>query len=371
MLSALSAPAAVPAPPRRVWRDWALIGLLVPAILIEGLVRWESPGVPVWSLVMLIIVPSLLWRRQRPFTMFAIAHIPTEILNIATGRQVELISAGFILVLVYAVFRWGNGRARLGAGGLLVVTILTTSIGRADWVATLIGGAAVMVVTILIGVLLRQRAASRLRELETVRARERADLARDLHDIVAHHVSAITVQAQAGLAVAAKDPAGAVAALTVIEAEASRTLTEMRAMVGTLRDTDTAELMPLPGIPELRALAGVTGQGPSVGVRLDGPVDDLPPAIGAVLYRIAQESVTNARRHARGATLIDVLLVADDSGATLTVRDNGEGGTVGSTGFGIPGMTERAALLGGMFSAGPDGDGWVTRATLPRAGWTA
>ena len=369
--SALAAPAAA-APPRRVWRDWALVIALAVAIIIEGVVRWGTPAIPTWTVVTLLTVPTLLWRRQRPFTMLVIAYASTELTSLVLGRDGQLVSSGFFLVLVYAVFRWGTGAARIGAVALIDFSLAISTIGRSDWLVTLIAGGAVMLVTILLGVLLRQRSVSRMRELDAVRARERAGLARDLHDIVAHHVSAITVQAQAGLATAAKNPAAAIAALEVIEAEASRTLSEMRAMVRTLRDTETAELQPLPGVAELRSLAGVSGGGPSVGVRTDGAVDDLPPAIGAALYRLAQESVTNARRHARGATHIDVLLVADDDAVTLTVRDNGDGGTVGSTGFGIPGMTERTTLLGGSFSAGPDADGgWITRATLPRAGWTA
>lgn len=370
--SALAAPAAVPSPPRRVWRDWALLALLIPLALIEGLSQWGTPGIPLWTIVTLLIVPTLLWRRQRPFTMLAVAYVSTEVVSWVVGRDIQLISSGFILVLVYAAFRWGSGRARMGTVVLIDISLVLSIIGRPDWLLTLVAGGAVMVVTILLGVLLRQRSVSRLRELDAVRARERADLARDLHDIVAHHVSAITVQAQAGLATAAKNPQAAIGALTVIEAEASRTLSEMRAMVRTLRDTETAELAPLPGVAELTALAGAAPHGPSVGVRIDGEVDGLPPAIGAALYRIAQESVTNARRHARGATLVDVLLVVDADGATLTVRDNGDGNAAASTGFGIAGMTERASLLGGAFTAGPDPEGgWVTRAVLPRAGWTA
>lgn len=370
--SVLYAPAATPAPPRRVWRDWALVALIVPLILIEGLSQWTKPGLPAWTVVTLLLVPTLLWRRQHPFTMLAIAYLATELTSFVIGRDLQLVSSSFILVLVYAVFRWGTGRARVGAVALVAVSLVISTVQSTEWIPTLIGGGGVMAVTTLLGLLFRQRATARLRELETVRVRERAELARDLHDIVAHHVSAITVQAQAGIATAAKNPEAAVAALTVIEAEASRALSEMRAMVRTLRDTEAAELAPLPGVAELLALAG-GASGPSVGVRTDGAIDDLPPGIAAALYRLAQESVTNARRHARGATLIDVLLVVDGNGAVLTVRDNGEGGSsTGSHGFGIPGMTERASLLGGFFTAGPDAEGgWVTRATLPRAGWTA
>lgn len=368
--AAWTAPAALPLPPRRVWRDWALVAIIVPLTILETVARWVTPGVPVWGIVTLLIVPTLLWRRQRPFAMLGIAYLASEIAGFALGREGQSVSSAFVLVLLYAVFRWGSGRSRIGGVAILVTSIALSTFTETDVLGTLIAGVAVTATIILVAVLMRQRAATRLREIEGVRARERAELARDLHDIVAHHVSAITVQAQAGLATAANDPAAAILALEIIEAEASRTLSEMRAMVRTLRDTETTEVTPLPGITELLALAGGT-HGPSVGVRTDGPVDDLPPAIAAAVYRLAQESVTNARRHAKGATLIDVLLVADDSGATLTVSDNGTPGSAGS-GYGIPGMTERASLLGGTFAAGPaPTGGWATRATLPRSGWTA
>jgi signal transduction histidine kinase len=227
--------------------------------------------------------------------------------------------------------------------------------------------------TSTLGLALRWRAGERARELDRVRLLEREELARDLHDTVAHHVSAIAIQAQAGIAVAPTAPDAATDALRVIEGEASRTLDEMRAIVRALRRegamADDAELAPVAGIAELRALAN--GSGPAVDVRVDGD-DALPPAVAATLFRIAQEAVTNARRHARGATRVDVRVRMDTAGVRLDVRDDGDAAPSASSGYGLTGMAERAALLGGTCSAGPaPGGGWVVTALLPRTGWTS
>jgi signal transduction histidine kinase len=108
-----------------------------------------------------------------------------------------------------------------------------------------------------------------------------------------------------------------------------------------------------------------------VQVRLTGDLDALSPAVGAATYRIAQESVTNARRHARNATQIDVHVVGGDHAVRLTVCDDGEPVHASSVamGYGLVGMTERAVLLGGTLAAGPRPDhGWVVDAVLPREG---
>ena len=127
-------------------------------------------------------------------------------------------------------------------------------------------------------------------------------LARELHDTVAHHVSAIAIHAQAGRALAATSPASSVEALEVIEAEASRTLAEMRAMVRVLRNQEPAEFAPQPGVADIDRLADAGRVGPHVEVVLSGDLAGLPSPVDTALYRMAQESVTNALRHARAAT---------------------------------------------------------------------
>lgn len=214
-----------------------------------------------------------------------------------------------------------------------------------------------------VGVVVRQRAAARVRRLEQARLRERERLARDLHDTVAHHVSAIAVRAQAGLAQGTADASGE--ALRRIAAEASATLAEMRALVHVLRDDARPALTDLLGLA-----APAEGGRPAVVVDL-GVLPDVPADAAAALYRVAQESVTNARRHATGATRVSVRLAADGQAVRLVVDDDGTpvAAPGAHTGFGLRGMRERVELLGGTFTAGPGAErGWRVEARIPSGG---
>jgi signal transduction histidine kinase len=182
----------------------------------------------------------------------------------------------------------------------------------------------------------------------------------------------MAIRAQAGIAVSQTRPDAAVDALRVIEAEAARALTEMRTMVRALRRAQPADLAPSPGIADIERLASRSQPGPAVDVEVLGDLDDLPSPVGTAIYRLAQESVTNARRHARHATRIEVRVEADARSVRLRVSDDGETGSVRPGGFGLAGMAERAGLLGGTCAAGPDpGRGWTVTATLPRTGAAA
>jgi signal transduction histidine kinase len=187
---------------------------------------------------------------------------------------------------------------------------------------------------------------------------------------VAHHVSAIAIQAQAAQVVGHANPDAVHAALGVIESEASRALSEMRAMVGTLREGTPPALTPQKGTADLEQLTTSGATAPQVTVSKMGDVTGLPPSVDAAVFRIAQESVTNALRHSRGATTIDVSLVGDEDVVRLRVANDGEPLVPGESeaGFGLVGMAERVALLGGTFEAGPRQDGgWLVSAILPRA----
>jgi signal transduction histidine kinase len=160
-------------------------------------------------------------------------------------------------------------------------------------------------------------------------------------------------------------------ALAVIETAASRTLREMRAMVGMLRDGEDAELAPQPGIADITRFARDTREWPRVDVQLTGDLDEVSPTVAASTFRLAQESVTNAIRHARNATRIEVRVCGDGEVLRLSVVDDGDAVASDriSWGYGIVGMTERASLLGGRLTAGPGPErGWSVQAVLPRAG---
>ncbi|KQX05570.1 MULTISPECIES: histidine kinase [unclassified Leifsonia] len=365
-------PAAYPPPPLRVWRDWVLVAILPPLALVEAALRREVTAGWVWAIALVVLVPTLLWRRRHPLGMLAVAFGTGTVWSLVTNGEPQLFTTAYFLILVYAVMRWGSGRAMVLGGLLLVAGILSSFLFEPPTVSDVIGSIAVVVTTSTLGLAFRLRASARAREFDRMRSLERERLARDLHDTVAHHVSAIAIQAQGGLAVAAIDPAAAVGVLRVIEGEASRTLDEMRSMVRILRHDDAVDLVPVAGLDELSRLAHVDGDGPALAVHTTGPADSVPPAIGAAVYRIAQEAVTNARRHAVGATRLDVDVSIDASGIRLEVRDDGIGAAPAVPGYGMTGMAERAALLGGTCEAGPlPGGGWAVEAVLPRAGWSA
>ena len=260
--------------------------------------------------------------------------------------------------------------AALGLGIILVwlqVTLVVDPTSPAQRVA----GYGFFLFSAALGAAIRYHAKTRLRDIDVAKAREREQLARDLHDTVAHHVSGIVVQAQAGRAVATSHPERATEVLAVIEDAASQTLTELRTMVGVLRASEEANLMPRPGVADLERFVGQAEGGPQVDVELSGDLDALRPAVEAALYRLTQESVTNARRHARDATRVAVRVVGDTEGVRLTVDDNGAANAAGGSpsGYGLVGMRERAKLLGGTFHAGPlTSGGWRVEAMLPREG---
>jgi signal transduction histidine kinase len=273
----------------------------------------------------------------------------------------------YVLVLVYALVRWGSGRQiMIGLAVVLVaavISIATDYTGPAE----LFGGFGVLVAAAAGGAAFRYRAESRRRASDQIRSQERVGLARELHDIVAHHVSAIAVQAQAGRAMARQRPEAGLEALAAIEGEASRTLAEMRAMVRVLRDGAPAEYTPQPGVADLASL-GRRQPVPVVDVEVPGDLDKLPLQVDAAVYRLAQEALTNALRHARNASRVEIRVVEGGGRLRLRVTDDGQIDPVrpASHGFGLLGMTERVQLLGGTLRAGPAPEGgWAVDAELP------
>ncbi len=364
------------APPTRVWRDWALVAGLVPTAVLEGLLRTEVAWRPVALVLAVALVFPLLWRRTHPLAVAVVLFGAVIVLNLATlidgpATSVGLYTMIYVLLVPYALLRWGSGREVMIGLPIIVVAGLLGIASDFSGFGEAVAGFVFLMFPAVLGALVRFWTTSRTRAIDQVRLREREQLAREHQDTVAHHVSAMVVRAQAGRVVARSDPEAALDALRVIEDEGSRTLAEMRIMVGALRDRDDADLAPQNGIADIDRLAGGADEEPRVRVRLTGDLDALSPAVGAATYRIAQESVTNALRHARNATRIDVQVAGGDHAVRLTVRDDGEPVRASSvtTGYGVAGMTERAALLGGTLAAGPGPDhGWVVDAVLPRAG---
>ena len=127
------APAAVPPPPRRVWRDWALVAVLPLVVLFEAAVRPDDvPWRWLWAGVLIALVPTLLWRRTHPLLMLAIAFGVGSIVTVVTGGDPQLVTTAYFLLLVYAVVRWGSGRAMLAAGAILLASSVALVRARPD-----------------------------------------------------------------------------------------------------------------------------------------------------------------------------------------------------------------------------------------------
>ncbi|MFB4299282.1 sensor histidine kinase [Actinomadura sp. NTSP31] len=218
--------------------------------------------------------------------------------------------------------------------------------------------------------------------LENTARGERARIARELHDVVAHHISMIAVQAEtARLATPGMPDAGAKRLLDIGDT-ARAALTEMRRLLGVLRE-DTrrpearaAERRPQPGLRQLLDLLDEARDAAGTAARLivQGPPDQLDPGVELAAYRIVQESLTNARRHAPGAA-VDVELHYTGDALRVRVRDNGPGGSASGAaaagGHGLLGMRERAAAVGGEVRAGPAaGGGYLVEASLPTGAGT-
>jgi len=369
----------IPHPPNRVWRDWVLVGALVPMAALEGIFRDDVVWRPIALMLGVGLTCTLLWRRTQPLAAVAVTFGALIVVDaaalIADAGPVGLNTMAYVLLLPYALFRWGSGREAVAGLVLILATAVLAIAADATGLGEAVFGAALLLFPAALGASVRYRATYRLQELDQVKLREREQLARELHDTVAHHVSAIAIRAQAGRVVEASDPGAAVDALTVIEAEASRTLAEMRVIVAALRVGNAVSGEPdlgrQRGVADIERLARTVGDSPRVDIELSGDFSHLQPSIGAAIYRLAQESITNAVRHARFATRIKVSVIGEDDCVRLTVADDGAAGQAGRSqrGYGLVGMTERATLLGGTLEAGPTRDsGWMVNAVLPRAG---
>ncbi|GLY47545.1 histidine kinase [Lentzea sp. NBRC 102530] len=288
--------------------------------------------------------------------------------SVFTHPLVIVIEASLVLVVVFA-HAW---RTRpLVAVPLVVVLVAVVdhaaffrphpALSRADAVQLITFLSVVMAAA---GLLLRMRERSRaaLAAAAEERARrdERLDMARELHDVVAHHVTGMLVQAQAALVVAQQDRDRACAMLPGIVEGGTDALGAMSAMVRTLRNngTDTATTDLTADLHQLAEKSGLP-------VRTSIELTEVRPELGRSVLRIVQEALTNVRKHAFDATSVevDVRLTAD--AVLLSVVDNGRTRPAHSGGFGLVGMKERVSELGGRFFAGATGEGWLVTAELP------
>jgi signal transduction histidine kinase len=378
----------------RVYGDWVLA--LVLAVLFQIEVWTIDPshppgdvGTEVFSsteraaaaAVGLVLTLSLAWRRRAPLVVIGVAIATSVVANVVGVLDEAATPAIALVVAVYSVGAHTSGlRAAaggLGAAALIAVNVAEQfSLGDLLFIATILGGAW------LAGRAMRyRREREHVLELLTVDlerereekaraavAEERVRIARELHDIVAHAISVIVLQARGGRRSLATDPGETREALDTIEATGSEALAEMRRLLGMLRrDDEEIALAPQPSLRYLDALAAqVREAGLPVDLSVEGEPTELPPGVDLSAYRIVQEALTNALKHAGPATARVVVRYREDD-LELEIADTGPGaGASDEDGHGLAGMRERVSLYGGKIEAGPrDGGGFAVRARLP------
>jgi signal transduction histidine kinase len=331
-----------------------------------------------WWIVVLAALASvpLLWRRRAPIPVAVVVGTAiTALLAVQPPLPIELPYGTLVCAYTIAANctpRWRRLTVVFGGAGVLL-SLLIPAEGLEGY-----GFAAMSFVTawaIGTGVRARRSEIDALRErahrLEDERAaavdRERVRLARDMHDIVTHSVGLMTVQAEAGAAVVRRDSARAQAALEVIADTGRDTIAQLRRLLVTLRSgADSSAHQPgLDSLPEL--LARTERAGLRTTLREHDAPRPVRAEVGVAVYRVVQEALSNTLRHA-SATTVRVSLRWADSTLTVEVLDDGRGPT-GGTGFGLIGMSERAAVCGGTLRTGPGRDGgFAVTLTVPVAG---
>jgi signal transduction histidine kinase len=308
----------------------------------------------------------------------AVAATSAGVLALAPFRALTLAGVAAQLASVYWLGRAGAPRL----SGILVVPYVVLALVSQDdlttrvmavLVATLASAAAATGITHHVRSAALAHSATERAFADTLLAHaargERARIARELHDVVAHHISMIAVQAETARLTTAGLPADGASRLLAIGDTARTALTEMRRLLGVLReDADTGvNRRPQPGLRQLLELIDESRDASGSRTRLivSGPITPLDPGIEVTAYRIVQEALTNARRHAPGAA-VDVELRYAEDDLAIRVRDNGPGPVSPAAGHGLLGMRERAATVGGTLRTGPArGGGFLVEARLP------
>ena len=382
-------------------------GMALAAAGLTALAAWGAPdrpglvGTPIagpsWllGLLPLLLGAPLLLRRRAPLLMWTAIWAAVVLLYLLSGYRPESLAFGpnpetpipLTFVLFAAAYSLGaHASFRRAAAGLLVATPIVVELSQHGGLGLAFSsdpgsstGVALsmfqLAAFLLAGVLVRARRQGALlaawnaavqRRAEQAAAAERARIARELHDIVAHHLSVVVLHAAGARASGGADPE----TLAEIEDSGRRALTETRRLFGVLREPDEETgRAPQPGISELPALAGsLRAAGLEVSLAIDGYHPALPPAVNVSAYRIVQEALTNVLKHA-GPARAEVTVGCADGAVTIEVTDDGPGNPappavpgeeeVGG-GQGLVGMRERVALFGGDLRAGPRPDGGFT-----------
>jgi signal transduction histidine kinase len=387
----------VPRPPltkRLRPADWVALdcvgAVLFAVVFLVGSTR-PAYDIPTWVAYLLALISTLpaAARRLWPLPVLGVVLAGSVAAQaIGTGKDPSAVVA-FVLYLV--ALRYPRRTSAPIVAGVLVLTAVATVAGGAALghehvgavAARILVSAVVITAGWVIGAAVRaqraytaglreqakRQAQAQLEEGRRAVADERLRIARELHDVVAHGLSLIAMQAGVGHYVASAQPEEAARALASIEATSRTALREMRRLVGVLRDDDPRGpgLEPAPGLADLgRLITGTADAGVQVQLEVRGTRCGVPPGVDLAAYRIVQEALTNVVKHAQ-TTASRVVVTYDQDAICLEITDEGHGAAgVPAHGHGISGMRERAGLYGGEFHAGPlPGQGFRVTARLP------
>jgi signal transduction histidine kinase len=366
----------------------ALVPLLAAAVIVVGGVVHGGDAQPIELIVGAAAGASLAGRRRAPgLTLAVTGALALLLLHLQPTAGATAVIAPAVALYSLALRRGSRERAVAAVAAVVAIVAADALHSGASTLLQTLGHVLLVAIPLLIAEVHRTRNANlellqerlalaeRTREQEAERRaeQERLRIARDLHDVMAHTLTTINVQAATAAQLLDSNPAHARTALETIEDASRDAINELRAVLGVLREGADADapLAPAPGLDRLPDLvARAREEGVEVDLEVSGERPTrLPDAVSLAAFRIAQESLTNARRHAAGADVR--IALAFDPGTLGLVVENGTAivaavnGT--SAGVGIMGMRERAVTVGGTFEARPVGGGFRVEARLPYA----
>jgi signal transduction histidine kinase len=373
----------------RAANPWVIDSVLATAFLVIVLVthlartdfKYRDPNLLSVLLAIGVAVPYY-FRRHAPLAVLLVSEVCLVTLTVGDYRTGA--APGVLLVGLYTVAAWCDVRDRAIGAGAIVIGLTVMAVvgipGAGGW--AIASYFAAFAAAYLLGSTMRNRrlygdelearssALERERNEGTRRAlaEERLRIAQELHDVVAHSMGVIAVQAGVGAHVIDSEPGEAKMALEAISQTSRSTLVELRRMLGVLREDEGASYVPTPGLADLhRLVQDVASAGLHAEVRVEGTTTKLPAGVDFTAYRIVQEALTNVLKHAGRATAT-VIIGYEGTALRLEILDDGRGvnGQATAVGHGLVGMRERVGVYGGSFEAGPlTGGGFRVTVRLP------
>jgi signal transduction histidine kinase len=356
-----------------LWRYGAIVALVAAAFVDWYYGLFRSPGLypwTGWAALACVLLPAFAWLRPNRLVaaVAATACLTFTLVNPLEkefGLAEVLALTGVLAVTAQRVKSWWDAPLL----GWIVIALVTQPVryplGPTE--LTLAMGLLVVATGVLALVgYLRLLGNAREKQVAAVKAEQKAEFARDLHDFVGHHITGMVVLAQGASRIVVRNPEQAKQALERIEEAGGEAMTAMRRMVGMLRDD--APVAPVAGIVDIEPLIEAE---PRATLEIHGDTANLPLEVAGSVHRVVMESLTNIRKHAQEATTVDVQIQAAPDWVTVRIANDGKPARQGN-GFGLIGLTERVQSLGGRIKAGPGIDGgWVVDAALPTGKATA